>query len=177
MTPRWLIAAFWASFATAAVVYLVMVLWSLPKIAAEAGGAMPFDMRPAGYTLEDAQAFLTALSPEGNAFYRETQHRLDSLYPPLLEATLGLGLWIMAPCTSPWLRASLALFAVPGMVFDLTENLLVADMLMSQAGSPDAELAMLASAATVLKSVFTTLAMSLLLILTGWWAWKRWRRI
>ena len=65
-------------------VYFVMIVWSLPKIASAAGGAMPFDLRPWGYTPNEAEAFLVALSSEGRAFYTDVQLRLDTLYPPLL---------------------------------------------------------------------------------------------
>ena len=35
-------------------VYATMILWTLPRIAAEAGGLAAFDMRPAGYALDVA---------------------------------------------------------------------------------------------------------------------------
>ena len=73
MTRRAVMALFAATIG----LYLVMLLWSLPKIAAEAGGLTPFDMRPGGYSLAEARAFLAALSPEGTAFYLGVQHRLD----------------------------------------------------------------------------------------------------
>jgi hypothetical protein len=56
---------FWLVVAATLGVYLVMVLWSIPRISAEAGGLPVFDLRPGGYTFEEARAFLAALSPEG----------------------------------------------------------------------------------------------------------------
>ncbi len=170
--PR-LAALFWFCCAAAVAVYAVMVLWSLPLISAEAGGLMPFDMRPMGYDLGEARAFLDALSPAGRDFYLQTQHRLDTVYPPLLALTLGLGLWIMSPWPSAWVKLLLAFLAVPGMVFDLAENRFVADLLQMPAAAVDSEPVMMASAATALKSVFTTIAMSVLLILTVIWFWRR----
>lgn len=61
---------------------------TLPKISAAAEGLLPFDLRATGYSEAEAQAFLTALSPEGRALYQGTQHRLDTLYPPLLALVL-----------------------------------------------------------------------------------------
>ena len=42
-------AAFWTLFAATVIVYAVMMMWSLPIIATQAGGLTPFDLRPAGY--------------------------------------------------------------------------------------------------------------------------------
>jgi hypothetical protein len=170
------IGVFWALFAATTIVYAVMVFWSLPKINAAADGQMPFDLRPFGYSVDEARRFLGVLSDEGRAFYRGTQHRLDTLYPALLAATLGLGIWIMSPGRSPWIRGSLAVLAIPGMVFDLTENALVAGLLELPAASADAKSVMIASAATTMKSIFTTIAMGLLLVFTSHWAWRKWRR-
>ena len=61
------------------------------------------------------------------------------------------------------------------MVADLAENALVRDLLAADPGKLDAEPVMMASAATVMKSIFTTLAMSLLLIFTVVWGWRKWR--
>ena len=164
---------FWLCFAATAIVYAVMVGWSLPRISAAAGGIMPFDLRPMGYGLEEARGFLAALTPEGRDFYLHTQHKLDALYPPLLALTLGLGLWIMSPSSSAWVRVPLVLLPVAGMIFDLAENRLVAGLLEMPAETVDAEPVMMASAATALKSIFTTIAMTLLLALTGLWFWQR----
>ena len=110
--------AFWTLVAVTTAIYLVMVLWSLPKISAAAGGATPFDMRPLGYSFEEARAFLTALSSEGARFYRTVQHRLDLLYPALLAATLFFAIRALAPHRWVLSPSLLALTAIPGSVFD-----------------------------------------------------------
>jgi hypothetical protein len=171
-----LIILFWVSFLAVCAIYAIMVLWSLPKISAAAGGLAPFDMRPGGYSLEDARSFLSGLSEEGRAFYLSTQHRLDTVYPPLLGLTLALGLWIMSPTASLWLRLPLVALAMFGMLADLVENQLVAVLLSMPPGSVDAEPVMMASAATVIKSFLTTIAMSLLLVFTAVWGWAKWWR-
>jgi hypothetical protein len=176
MTRRQQAAMFWALFAATTLVYVIMVFWSLPKISAMAGGQMPFDLRPMGYSLEEARNFLGALSDEGRAFYLGTQHSLDTLYPPLLAATLGLGSWIMSPASSRLVRMLLSGLAVPGMGFDLAENHAVSGLLAMPVAAIDAEAVMIASALTALKSLFTTIAMTTLLVLTLAWAWRRWKR-
>ena len=171
-----LIVAFWISFAASSVIYAIMVLWSLPRISAEANGLVPFDMRPTGYSLEEARSFLAALSKDGRIFYLTTQHRLDAVYPPLMAITLALGLWLLSPSFTLWVRLPLILVPILAMVSDLTENQLVSDMLNSPVDSLDSELIMTANTATLIKSALTTIAGSLLLALTAAWAWKRWRR-
>ena len=74
---------FWLMFLVMTGVYLVMALWAIPKIIADAGGLLAFDMRPLGYSFDEASAFLTALSSEGRAFYLNVQQMLDSAYPAL----------------------------------------------------------------------------------------------
>jgi hypothetical protein len=46
----------WIAFAIAACIYGVMPVWTLPAISQAAGRLPPFDIRPAGYSLEEAQA-------------------------------------------------------------------------------------------------------------------------
>lgn len=167
---------FWLLFAATLAVYAIMVGWSLPRISAAANGQVPFDMRPFGYSLDEARGFLVALPDDARQFYRGTQHLIDTLYPPLLAATLGLGIWALSPSSPRWLRPALASLAVAGMVFDLAENWLVAGLLALPAASVDAQSVAAASSATILKSIFTTLAMTTLLLLTLGFAWRRWRR-
>lgn len=168
--------AFWISFAASTLVYLVMVGWSLPRISAAAGGLAPFDMRPMGYGLADARAFLSALSEEGRDFYLSVQHRLDLAYPPLLALTLCLGLWIMAPLRGSMLLLVLIAMPLLAMIADLAENRLVAQMLGTPPQELSEDLVAMASTATVLKSVLTIIAMTLLLLFTTLWGWRKWRR-
>lgn len=168
--------AFWISLAVSAAIYLIMVGWSLPRISAAAGGLAPFDMRPSGYEPDEARTFLSALSEEGRGFYLSVQHRLDLVYPPVLALTLALGLWIMAPVRA--VIPLLVLVAVPllAMIADLAENWLVAQMLNTPPESLNDNLVAIASTATVLKSVMTTIAMTLLLLFTAYSGWRKWRR-
>ena len=173
---RLLVIIFWICFAASAAVYAVMLFWSLPKIAAAAGGLAPFDLRPAGYSLDEAKSFLAALSADGRDFYDHTQRALDSVYPLLLATTLGVGLWIVVPGSPHWVREPLVLIPVLAMIADLTENQLIARMLDSPVQSLDATTVMMASTTTIVKSILTTYAISALLILSVLNAWTRRRR-
>ncbi len=159
----------WIVFAAAVAVYLVMVLWSLPFIAAEAKGEVPFDLRPMGYNLNEANAFLSALSARGREFYHSVQHRLDLAYPALLALALGIGSGLTAPRTWRSARWLLVLLPLIGMAADYRENALVSDLLEAQLPLADAALVDAASRVTVVKSIATTLAMFLFLTLLVMW--------
>ena len=175
MTRGQRIVAFWVLFTATALVYAVMVLWSLPKISAMAGGLAPFDMRPTGYSLDEATVFLEALTDEGRAFYLSTQHWLDTLYPPLLALTLAIGLRMMSPVQSPAINLSLGVIPILAMLADLFENMWVRFLLRAP-GYIDAGAVEYANIGTLIKSMLTSLAMLLLLLFTAAWGWRKWRR-
>ncbi|MGB5560007.1 MAG: hypothetical protein WBN04_18590 [Paracoccaceae bacterium] len=157
-------AAFWIVFAATLAVYAVMVFWTLPVIAAAAGGLAPFDMRPSGYSEPQARAFLASLSPDGRSIYLTLQHKLDLAYPALLAATLIMSLVWLFPQLSRIARVALCALPVAGAIFDYIENAKVAAMLRASPGDVTAQQIELASRATILKSGYTTLAMGLVLI-------------
>ncbi|GGE39817.1 hypothetical protein [Actibacterium pelagium] len=156
--------SFWILVAVTLGVYLVMVFWSLPLIAEAAGGQTPFDMRPGGYSYDDAQAFLVALSPEGRAFYLSTQHKFDLIYPPLLGLMLGFALWHQLGGVPKPLRLISVLLCGAVTITDLWENALVAQMLRLDPTDLTTEIVAKASGVTVAKSTLTTIAMGLLLV-------------
>lgn len=172
-TPFRVKRLFWLSLALALALYAVMVLWSLPRIQAAAGGALPFDLRPTGYGFDDAAAFLGQISPEGRGFYLHVQHWLDTFYPPLLAITLASGIRWMAP--QGWGRWTIALMLlpVPGLLFDWLENARVATLL--RASDVSAAMVAAASEATLLKSAFTTVAILAFCVVLALRLWKRWR--
>lgn len=165
--------AFWILFGVTLAVYATMLVWSLPVVSNAAGGAAPFDMRPAGYTFEDTKAFLAALSADGRAFYLDVQQRLDLFYPALLAATLFFAIVLLAPAGRGVWRWVLAATAIPGAVFDYLENHQVAAMLALGPDAVTPEMAATASRWTVLKSGFSTIAMVILLVLLATWAAKK----
>ena len=172
MSTRWKL--YWLLVAAMAVLYLVMVAWSLPYLKM-LGGDPAFDLRPGGYTFSEAQSFIAALGNEGRAFYLNVQHRLDLVYPALLGAVLVIALVKLAPPRIGWLLGAIA---VAGSVFDYLENHAVSVMLRAGPDGLTAEMVTSASRWTVLKSAFSALAMTALaalLVLKGV-AWLRTRK-
>lgn len=165
---------FWPGFVVTLLVYGTMLAWSLPFIAAEANGIPPFDMRPTGYSFQEAREFLGTLSPEGRDFYLEVQHRLDLAYPALIAFTLFSAIVLLTPSRLGALRYPLALLPVAGSIFDYLENHSVAEMLAVGADGLTAELASRANIYTVLKSGLTTAAMLVTLTLLATYAARRW---
>lgn len=164
--------AYWAVFAAALAVYAAMVGWTLPAISRDAGGLSPFDMRPTGYSVAEARAFLAALGDEGRALYLGPQHWLDLVYPALLAVVLiGAVKVLIAP---RWLQFGLCLLALGGMAADYLENARVAAML-GGGPVPDA-LILAANRATQVKAAATSAVMLAVCAGLALAAWKTWRR-
>src|SRR5690242_3413356 len=58
-----------------------------------AGGLIPFDIRPRGYSFLDAHAFLEAIGEPGRRYYAFPELVIDTFYPPLYAVSRGLALW------------------------------------------------------------------------------------
>ncbi len=145
---------FWGLVVAKAVVYLAMILWSLPRIAAYADGQTPFDLRPTGYTFEEAQAFLAALGAEGADFYRDVQHQLDLLFPALAAAVVFFAIvWLLPRRLEGW-RYVIAAPVVLMAVFDWSENHAVGQMLNAGADGLTEELATVAYTALLILLIW-----------------------
>lgn len=148
--------AYWAVFAAAMAIYVTMLTWTLPGIAENAGGLVPFDMRPLGYTPDEARSFIAALSEKGRELYLGPQQLLDLAYPVLLAIVLA---GAVGALVDNWkLRGVLYLAILLGMLADYSENTFVA-LMLEYPGPVSDKLAGLASKATVVKSVLTGFAM------------------
>lgn len=157
-------------------IYAVMLIWSLPKITDAAGGLVPFDMRPGGYSFEKAKAFLSALPPDIVAFYRDIQiGLLDTAYPGLLALSLFLAIALLAPKKLGYGRWTLALIAVPSAVFDYMENTAIRTMLALGPDGITSEIVADASSNSQSKAAATTFAMVVLLGLLAIWLWGWWQ--
>jgi hypothetical protein len=147
---------FWSVVAATLTVYAVMVAWTLPRIASEAGGLPPFDMRPMGYSAQQAMAFLGALSGEGRSLYLGLQHKLDLVFPALAALSFILSfryLFSGAPAALFWV---LAACSVAGAGFDYMENFRVAGLLRTPLGDVSDAAIGKAAQATVMKSALNT---------------------
>ncbi|MBX3532575.1 MAG: hypothetical protein KF849_18405 [Rhizobiaceae bacterium] len=173
MTAR---LAFWFLAGATIVVWLFMVLLTLPYIQQQAGGLAPFDLRPLGYSFDEAKAFLSALSPEGKAYYLGPQHWLDLFFPGLIAATLYCALVVLL---RPYMGGSgrfVAAVAALVAIFDWLENSAVAAILNAGPDGVTADMVAAASRWTLLKSGVSTVvytAVLVLAVIAGWRLWKR----
>jgi len=148
------ITLYWAIVAVTFGFYTVMMLGTLPRIAADAGSPA-LDLRLSGYSADAARAFLGALSDEGRALYLNVQRRLDTVYPVLLCV---IACWSIVWATrgvARWVTVLLIVSSVLGMLCDLTENARIAAMLRLPPGAvTDAQIAQ-ASILTQAKALLT----------------------
>ncbi len=166
---RWI---FWPLLAAMTGIYLTMLLWSLPHLSTMAGGLTMFDLRPGGYSLDEARAVLSALGSEGREFYSEIQQPLDTAFPSLMAIVLSLSLIWLFPRV---LALVLSAFAVAGAVFDYLENSVVAVMLSVGPDGLSEAMVTAASRWTVLKSGavgVVQIALLIGLVLAGWRKWQ-----
>jgi hypothetical protein len=154
---------YWVLVAATLILYMVLVLWSLPIISREANGLVPFDLRPAGYSFESAKEFIGALSGDGMTFYLGTQHLLDLFYPAMLAAVLAIALWRLSQSWHRMIRLILMVFPIIGMLADYLENSAVSRMLHAGAETLTSDMVAKSSYWTILKSGATTVAMVFLL--------------
>jgi len=159
---------FWVLFAATLAVYAVMLTWSLPTVSAAAGGLAPFDLRLNGYSFDEAERFLTALSPDGAVFYRDVQHKLDIAYPALNALTLFFAIAALLPRKLGGWRYLVAAPVFLTAVFDYLENATVDLMLAAGAAGLTPELVTTANGWTQAKAITTTVVMSALLALLIW---------
>ena len=148
--------AYWVAVGLAVAVYLTMLFWTLPAISVGAGGLMPFDMRPTGYSGDEAREFLAALTDEARGLYQGPQHWLDLFYPALLAIVLIGAVRGLVP--NRMVASTLILAALVGAASDYVENWHIAQML-AQTDPVDDDRVRAASLATQVKSAMTTLAM------------------
>ena len=159
MSKGWKI--YWVLVAATVTNYLIMVLWSLPLVSEMAGGGVPFDMRPGGYSFDDAQVFLKVITSAGRDFYLNTQQFLDLFYPTLFAITVAIPLVHLVPRYWGWI---LAVLAIAAGVFDHLENTAVAAMLRVEPEALTEAMVSTASNWTLAKSISTTIAAVALLV-------------
>lgn len=152
---------YWVVVSLTVANYLIMILWSLPLITEITGGLIPFDLRPGGYTFDEALTFVEAINESGRSFYLNTQHTLDFFYPILFATTVTIPLIYLMPSYLGWPMASIALGAA---IFDYLENNAVAAMLKAGSGELTETMVSTASNWTLSKSISTTIASVTLLV-------------
>ena len=134
----------------------------LPQLLAEAGGALPFDLRPLGYSAMEARIYLQHLSPQGTALYQGDFRLMDTIFPILLTLTMCLPLQRRGEV---WFMPALAYG-----ICDLAENLAVARMVHT---GPEVAAQAVALASGFTEGKFATVSVALVLAL--WAALQAWR--
>jgi len=146
-------------------VYLLMLLYTIPKVESFAPGIALFDLSPAGYSYQHASSLLKSLGEEGRSVYLNQQLPVDFIYPGLFAISYSLLLvWLFAKSFKPDSKLFyLAIVPALGGLFDYLENVCIVMMIKS---FPDLsqELVIVASTFSILKSVFTTAFFLLLFI-------------
>lgn len=126
-------------------------------------GLKPFDLRLAGYTFIEAQAYLALMNDDQAALYIGLLRRIDTVFPMLMGLWMGWCLWGLTRGIHPWSRIILMVVPASYTVMDLCENALVADMVRQGATGLEGELVSLASSYTVTKFVMLFVAFGLLI--------------
>lgn len=148
----------------AAVIYVVMITVTLSHIEA-VSGQLPFDMRPLGYSQQDAAALLSGLGVEGRSYYLTHQLPLDTAYPALLALNLvSLMRWFGQVMPNSVLVRVGIILSVGAALCDYCENLGIVVMILNWSDL-SGFLVFACSFATVVKSVLTTMAVMLVLLI------------
>ncbi|WP_299351625.1 hypothetical protein [uncultured Shimia sp.] len=125
----------------------------------------PFDLRPLGYSVQDAAQYLSLLNEDKAALYTGLLRRVDTLFPVLFGLWMGWVCWGLTRTLHPWSRVILLVAPASYTVMDLCENALVADMVLAFKTPPNPTLVSLASSYTVSKFVTLFVAFGLLLVM------------
>jgi len=170
------------AMAVSLAIWAVMVFWSLAYLRRISGGLQPFDLRPFGYDVTEARAFLAALSQVGRDYYLDIQLSLDNAYPFTYAVSRAvLLLWLTIPGRlGDWAvprraRAALAALPVVTAACDYVENDAIARMLTA-GPQVDAETVAWASFWTQAKSLgyFVTDGLAVILAVIAFHRW--WQR-
>lgn len=162
---------FWFLLAAMLAVWMGMNLWSAPRIEEMAGGLRLLDMRLAGYSHADAQAFVAAIGDEGAALYLGPQLWLDMLFPPLLALVLFFSYRWLFPGPTGLVIGVLSLTSV---VVDYLENAALAAMLRAGADGLTPQMAATASQWTITKWSFASVGLATLLVGVALRLKRRW---
>lgn len=178
LSSGWLVAALLAGNG---VLWAVMFFGTLAHLQALAGGAPPFDIRPFGYSYEQARSFLETIGEQGRAYYLRPELILDTVYPPFYALSRGLALWwltmpgrLYAGAVPQRWRWTLMAMPVVMAICDSVENVCIAKMLWTWPDlSPGlVQFSSLATRVKFIAGVFTEILMAALAIP----ALLRWRR-
>ena len=154
---------YWLLLAITLSIFVVMTFWYVPKLTVVTTDAVlrPFDLRAFGYTPQDAKRYLSALTPDMIAMYKDQMLALDRVFPILYSsAWIGALAWIG---NGGW-RWVFSAAILAGAGFDYLENAAFTQMLMTEPGKLADSVVIDASRWTVLKFVSFSICISGFLI-------------
>lgn len=147
-------------------IYVAMLLVTIPVVKTYAGGMELLDMMPGGYDSNYVYQLLKTLGKDGRDAYLYRQIPLDLLYPGLFGITycliIGWFLKQIGKLNAPW--TWLCWFPVIGGAFDYFENFGVITLLTSYPDRSDL-LAGVTSFFSVTKAVASSLGMTAVVVL------------
>ena len=164
-----------ALFGLAAIgIYLIMINVTLAHIET-LSGLRPFDMRPGGYSHEQAQSLLDALGANGRRYYLTRQLPLDLAYPALMALTLISTLkWLASRGANQRLVQVGVWLSFGAAMADYLENAGICTMILSWP-DPSANIVLAASVASIAKAGLTTVASLTVILGVVLWAYRRMR--
>lgn len=145
-----------------ALLYALLAYGSYVTLPSHAGGMLGFDMRPFGMSGAEGVAYLDALTEAGRRYYADWLKPLDTVF--LISLTLLL--MALARRQKGFLAVLAGIAALAYGCFDLVENTLVADMMMSR--TETGQIQAIAQIAGITMAKFASLALAALLLLVGW---------
>ncbi|MGP6089171.1 hypothetical protein [Antarctobacter jejuensis] len=152
---------FWACLAATLAAWLIMTLWTVPRIEEISGGLRLLDMRFTGYSVDEARNFVAAIGAEGTALYLGAQYWLDMVFPPLLGAVLFLFYRWLFP---GWPGLFVGLVSLTYVAADILENLAIAAMLRAGADGITPQMAATANQWTTTKWSLALVGLAMLII-------------
>lgn len=163
-------------FVLTQVVYVIMLTITIPKVMSYSNGMNLLDMIPTGYNAEYVYSLLETLGEKGRHAYLFNQIPLDLIYPSLFGVTYCL---LLVYVLQKLGKAESYLFytcLIPlfSGLFDYVENIGIITMLKSYPAHSET-VAQATSVFSVLKSSFTTVTLTLLLVFLITWGYKKLR--
>lgn len=152
-------------FVVSNIIYLLMLLVTIPKLMKYTGGMKILDMMPLGYDPDYVKTLFQQLGEDGRNFYLYYQIPLDLIYPFLFATSISLMLYwffekLVIPNSKIFYASLIPVFAAS---FDYLENFGIIAMLSIY---PDFSflLAQITSVFSLLKSSLVSVSFTILII-------------
>lgn len=167
----------WILFAASHIVLLLMMTYTFPAIHTQID-TVAFDLRSSGYNMDTAQAIVNNLDQATTNLYLFPQlGLLDVLYPCLLALFLSSLFYRLTQITRSKNKWTTAILLLPflAMLFDYIENICIG-LMITKTLEIERPIVLFSSAATTLKSVFTSLSWIAILVLVVKWLILKFRK-